>query len=139
MDTEYFFLCPKCCKMTIATGSGDMTDMVKCHECGGEYKAYYTADVSSCFHLYVTQIDFESLGKSRAQVMKELRDKGIGTQVHYIPVPTQPYYKNTFGYKDGDYPVAEKYYEQELSLPLYPGLSDDDVDTVIKAVKEVVG
>ena len=100
---------------------------------------YEPENVCSCFHLYVTQIDFESLGKSRAQVMKELRDKDIGTQVHYIPVPTQPYYKNTFGYKDGDYPVAEKYYEQELSLPLYPGLSDDDVNTVIKAVKEVVG
>ena len=100
---------------------------------------YEPENVCSCFHLYVTQIDFESLGKSRAQVMKELRDKGIGTQVHYIPVPTQPYYKNNFGYKDGDYPVAEKYYEQELSLPLYPGLSDDDVNTVIKAVKEVIG
>lgn len=100
---------------------------------------YEPENVSSCFHLYVTQIDFESLGKSRAQVMKDLRDRGIGTQVHYIPVPTQPYYKNTFGYKDGDYPVAEKYYEQELSLPLYPGLSDDDVNTVIKTVKEVVG
>lgn len=100
---------------------------------------YEPENVCSCFHLYVTQIDFESLGKSRVQVMQELRDKGIGTQVHYIPVPTQPYYKNTFGYKDGDYPVAEKYYEQELSLPLYPGLSDDDVNTVIKAVKEVIG
>lgn len=100
---------------------------------------YEPENVCSCFHLYVTQIDFESLGKSRVQVMQELRDKGIGTQVHYIPVPTQPYYKNNFGYKDGDYPVAEKYYEQELSLPLYPGLSDDDVDTVIKAVKEVIG
>ena len=100
---------------------------------------YEPENVCSCFHLYVTQIDFESLGKSRAQVMKELREKGIGTQVHYIPVPTQPYYKKTFGYKDGDYPVAEKYYEQELSLPLYPGLSDDDVNTVIKAVKEVIG
>lgn len=100
---------------------------------------YEPENVCSCFHLYVTQIDFESLGKSRVQVMQELRDKGIGTQVHYIPVPTQPYYKNTFGYKDGDYPVAEKYYEQELSLPLYPDLSDDDVNTVIKAVKEVIG
>lgn len=100
---------------------------------------YEPENVCSCFHLYVTQIDFESLGKSRAQVMQELREKGIGTQVHYIPVPTQPYYKNTFGYKDGDFPVAEKYYEQELSLPLYPGLSDDDVNTVIKAVKEVIG
>lgn len=100
---------------------------------------YEPENVSSCFHLYVTQINFDSLGKNRTQVMQELRDRGIGTQVHYIPVPTQPFYKNTFGYKDGDYPIAEKYYEQELSLPLYPGLSDDDVNTVIKAVKEVIG
>lgn len=94
--------------------------------------------VSSCFHLYATQIDFVALGKTRTQVMADLREKGIGTQVHYIPVPTQPFYKKTYGYKDGDYPKAEKYYEQELSLPLYPGLSDEDVNSVIKAVKEVV-
>lgn len=93
-------------------------------------------EVSSCFHLYVVQIDFNALGKSRSQVMQELRDQGIGTQVHYIPVPTQPFYKETFGYKDGDYPVAEKYYEQELSLPLYPGMSDEDVDYVIFKTKE---
>lgn len=96
-------------------------------------------EVSSCFHLYAVQIDFSALGKSRPQVMQELRDKGIGTQVHYIPVSTQPFYKETYGYKEGDYPIAEKYYEQELSLPLYPGLNDDDVNSVIKAVKEVVG
>ena len=96
-------------------------------------------NVSSCFHLYATQIDFSALGKTRTQVMTELREKGIGTQVHYIPVPTQPFYKETYGYKDGDYPKAEKYYEQELSLPLYPGLSDDDVNTVISAIKEVIG
>ena len=95
-------------------------------------------EVSSCFHLYAVQIDFNALGKSRSQVMQELRDQGIGTQVHYIPVPTQPFYKSTFGYKDGDYPVAEKYYEQELSLPLYPGLSDEDVESVIETVKKVI-
>ncbi|MBO5608336.1 MAG: UDP-4-amino-4,6-dideoxy-N-acetyl-beta-L-altrosamine transaminase [Treponema sp.] len=94
--------------------------------------------VSSCFHLYAVQIDFAALGKSRSQVMQELRKKGIGTQVHYIPVPTQPFYKETYGYKDGDYPKAENYYEKELSLPLYPGLSDVDVNSVIKAVKEVI-
>ena len=94
--------------------------------------------VSSCFHLYAVQIQFSALGKSRARVMAELREQGIGTQVHYIPVHTQPYYKETFGYKDGDYPKAEKYYEQELSLPLYPGMSDDDVDKVINTVKEVI-
>ena len=93
-------------------------------------------EVSSCFHLYAVQIDFNALGKSRSQVMQELRDPGIGTQGHYIPVPTQPFYKETFGYKDGDYPVAEKYYEQELSLPLYPGMSDEDVDYVIFKTKE---
>lgn len=95
-------------------------------------------NVSSCFHLYAAQIDFGVLGKTRSQVMVELRAKGIGTQVHYIPVPTQPFYKETYGYKDGDYPKAEKYYEQELSLPLYPGLSDDDVNMVINAVKGII-
>lgn len=95
-------------------------------------------NVSSCFHLYAIQIDFTALGKTRTQVMQELREKGIGTQVHYIPVPTQPFYKETYGYKDGDYPAAEKYYEQELSLPLYPGLSDEDVECVIEAVKNVI-
>ena len=94
--------------------------------------------VSSCFHLYVVQVDFTALGKPREQVMQELRDRGIGTQVHYIPVHTQPFYKKTYGYREGDYPVAEKYYGQELSLPLYPGLSDGDVDSVIRAVKEVI-
>ena len=96
-------------------------------------------NVSSCFHLYATQIAFTALGKTRSQVMAELREKGIGTQVHYIPVPTQPFYKKTYGYKDGDYPKAERYYEQELSLPLYPGLSDEEVRMVVNAVKEVIG
>lgn len=96
-------------------------------------------DVSSCFHLYATQIDFSALGKTRTQVMTELREKGIGTQVHYIPVPTQPFYKENYGYKEGDYPKAEKYYEQELSLPLYPGLSDYDVNMIVSAIKEIVG
>lgn len=94
--------------------------------------------ISSCFHLYAVQVYFDALGKMRSQVMQELRDKGIGTQVHYIPIHTQPFYKEGFGYKDGEYPIAEKYYEQELSLPLYPGMSDDDVSAVIKAVKEVI-
>lgn len=93
---------------------------------------------SSCFHLYVAQIDFVALGKGRSQVMKELQEKGVGTQVHYIPVHTQPYYQKNFGYAYGDYPVAERYYERTLSLPLYPLMSDAEVDLVISAVMEVV-
>ena len=99
---------------------------------------YEPEGISSCFHLYVAQIDFKALGKSRKQVMHELKERGVGTQVHYIPVSTQPYYKERFGYKNGDYPVAESYYEKELSLPLYPGMSDSDVDLVIDSIKEVI-
>lgn len=90
----------------------------------------------SALHLYVLQIDFKLLGKSRSEVMEELRSKGIGTQVHYIPVPFQPYYSNRFAFKEGAYPVAEKYYEKSLSLPLYPGMNDIDIERVINAVRE---
>jgi len=99
---------------------------------------FESTELCSCFHLYVTQIDFVKLGKSRKVVMQELRDLGVGTQVHYIPVPTQPYYKKQFGYKNGDYPVTEKYYNQELSLPLFPGMTDNDVQSVINAVNKVI-
>lgn len=99
---------------------------------------YEPENVSSCFHLYAVQIDFVALGKGRRQVMQELMEKGVGTQVHYIPVHCQPYYKGMFGYKAGDYPKAEEYYAKALSLPLFPGMSNDDVKLVIDAVKEVV-
>lgn len=90
--------------------------------------------VHSCFHLYVLQIDFEAIGKSRAEVMNELAGNGVGTQVHYIPVHIQPWYKKTYGYSSGDYPVAERYYQKALSLPLYPGMSDRDVEVVVKTI-----
>lgn len=99
---------------------------------------YEPKNLCSCFHLYVTQIDFEKLRKSRKQVMQELAEKGVGTQVLYIPVANQPYYKKNFSYKEGDFPVAEAYYEKALSLPLFPAMTDDDVRTVIKAVGAVV-
>lgn len=99
---------------------------------------YEKTDNFSAFHLYVIQIDFEKIGKSRKQVIKELDKKGIGTQVHYIPVYTQPYYKKVFGNKEKDFPVTEKYYENCLSLPLYPKMTDNEVNYVIKEVKNVI-
>lgn len=89
----------------------------------------------AAFHLYVVNIDFEKLGMAKKEMMKELQKKGIGTQVHYIPIHTQPYYKNNFGYNWGDCPIAESYYQKALSLPLYPKMSDVEVEYVIKAVK----
>jgi perosamine synthetase len=89
----------------------------------------------STWHLYVLRIDFQRLGKSRSSVMNKLREKGIGTQVHYIPVHLQPYYKK-MGYKKGDYPVAEQYYKLCLSLPLFPGLSKKDIGLIISTIRE---
>ena len=69
--------------------------------------------------------------------MNELRDKGVGTQVLYIPVHLQPYYR-TLGWRKGACPVAESYYEKALSLPLFPTMTKSDVGRVIKALKEAV-
>jgi len=98
---------------------------------------YEKPDVYSVFHLYVVQFDFDKVGKSRKQVMEELKSKKIGTQVHYIPVHIQPYYQENFGYKWGDFPIAENYYQHALSIPLYPRMTDRDVDYVIKSIVEL--
>jgi perosamine synthetase len=90
------------------------------------------------WHLYVVQIDFEHLRKSRTEVMEELRGRGVGTQVHYIPVHLQPYYRRKYGYGAGKCPLAESYYQRCLSLPLFPAMTDDDVNRVIARVSEVV-
>jgi UDP-4-amino-4,6-dideoxy-N-acetyl-beta-L-altrosamine transaminase len=94
--------------------------------------------VFSAFHLYVLKLDFERINKTRTQVMEALRAKGVGTQVHYIPVHLQPYYREHFGFKEGDFPKAEAYYRSCLSIPLFPKMTDADVQTVIKAVKELM-
>ena len=91
------------------------------------------------WHLYVAQIDYAALGKSRAQVMAELLKKGVGSQVHYIPVHTQPYYAAKYGYKKGDFPVAENYYDRCLSLPLFPAMTDEDIQKVIGVVIGLAG
>ena len=89
-----------------------------------------------CRHLYPVLIDFDAVGKSRARVMAELRDHGIGTQVHYIPIHLQPYYRALS--PELSLPGAERYYARALSLPLYPDMEDGDVDRVVEALKQVV-
>ena len=70
--------------------------------------------------------------------MSKLKDRGIGTQVHYIPVHYQPYYIKRLGYKKGDFPASEKYYDSTLTLPLFPALKPTEQDYVIGKVKEVL-
>jgi UDP-4-amino-4,6-dideoxy-N-acetyl-beta-L-altrosamine transaminase len=96
---------------------------------------YEEKNIDSCFHLYVLQIDFDKIGKSRKQIMEEMKQKGIGTQVHYIPVNSQPYYTEKYGkYVPEEYPIAEAYYNKCLSIPLFPMMTDEDVEYVFKTV-----
>lgn len=88
-------------------------------------------DVTNAYHLYVVAIDFAHFGRTRAAVMNVLKAKGVGTQVHYIPVHLQPYYRERYQLSVGDYPMAEALYARALSLPMYPGLSDEDVEFVV--------
>ena len=88
-------------------------------------------------HLYVVLIDFDAIGRSRAGVMRRLRDAGIGTQVHYLPVHRQPYYRARYG--NLYLPGADAYYARALSLPLFPAMADSDVDRVVDALAAVIG
>lgn len=88
-------------------------------------------------HLYVLRIDFTKLNRSRAEMMESLRLAGIGTQVHYIPVHLQPFHARA-GFKRGDFPEAERFYDQALSLPLFHGMSDREQDRVIAGVKALL-
>jgi UDP-4-amino-4,6-dideoxy-N-acetyl-beta-L-altrosamine transaminase len=93
-------------------------------------------DSNSAWHLYAVRIDFEAMGKARKDVMNALKAKDIGTQVHYIPVHTQPYYTKLCG--ELALPGADRYYARTLSLPLFPGMNDNDVERVVKNLKEVL-
>lgn len=94
----------------------------------------------SALHLYPIQIQPENMqpesGKTRQQIFDYLRAHDIGVNVHYIPVHTQPYYRQRFGFAQGDFPAAEAYYAHAITLPLYFSLSEDEQDTVVATLKQ---
>jgi len=95
-------------------------------------------DRRSAWHLYVIQLDLEALRIDRAAFIRELRDAGIGTSVHFIPLHMQPYYRDSFGYAADDLPVARRTYERVVSLPIYPKLGDEELAYVADTVKRIV-
>ena len=94
-------------------------------------------DVKSAWHLYPIRIDADTLHADRGQVLRALRSENIGVNVHYLPVHLHRYYRHRFGYKAGEYPVAERAYEQLISLPMFHGMSEQDVEDVVSAVRKV--
>ena len=91
----------------------------------------------SSYHLYPIRLGKRSISKRR-QIFEDLRKLGIGVNVHYIPVPLQPYYRNRFGYKKGDFPEAEIFYESEISLPLHQKMTKSEINHVIKSVIDTI-
>ncbi|WP_420335136.1 UDP-4-amino-4,6-dideoxy-N-acetyl-beta-L-altrosamine transaminase [Roseibium sp.] len=89
-------------------------------------------DSFSAFHLYVVRLQTDDADLHRT-VFEKLREQGIGVNLHYIPVHLQPYYE-ALGFRHGDYPEAERYYRQAITLPLFPGMSEQDQDDVIRVL-----
>jgi perosamine synthetase len=94
-------------------------------------------EANPAWHLYPIRLDPEKLSADRAQIFRALRAENIGVNVHYIPVHLHPYYRERFGYKGGEFPVAEDAYSRLISLPMFHGMSDQDVKDVIAAITKV--
>lgn len=96
------------------------------------------ADSYSGLHLYVIRLQLDNISQTHRHVFEGLRKQGIGVNLHYIPVHTQPYYLN-MGFKKGDFPEAERYYSEAISLPMYQGLTDEQQAEVVLALKISLG
>jgi len=88
----------------------------------------------SAYHLFVVRLDLSRVGLTHRQIFESMREKGIGVNLHYIPVHLQPFYKN-LGFSKSDFPEAEKYYAEAISLPMYPGLSESEQDKVVVSLE----
>ncbi|ROO35901.1 MULTISPECIES: UDP-4-amino-4,6-dideoxy-N-acetyl-beta-L-altrosamine transaminase [unclassified Pseudomonas] len=96
------------------------------------------ADSYSGLHLYVIRLELDKIGKSHREVFDSLREQGIGVNLHYIPVHTQPYYAR-MGFKPEDFPMAQDYYREAISIPMFQTMSDEQQDQVVAAIKKALG
>ena len=90
------------------------------------------------WHLYMLRLHLDQLRIDRAQFIEELKQRHIGASVHFIPLHLHPYYRETYGYRPEDFPVAYREYQREISLPIFSKMSDQDVQDVIDALLEIV-
>jgi dTDP-4-amino-4,6-dideoxygalactose transaminase len=96
------------------------------------------SDRSTSWHLYVLRLNLDRLRIDRNKFIQELAARGVSTSVHFIPLHLQPVYQRDYQYKPGDLPVAEREYHRSISLPIYSGMRDDEIEYVIWAVSDVV-
>lgn len=96
-------------------------------------------DIAHGFHLYVVRLNLDRLSVDRGEVFRALRAEGVGLNVHYLPVYLHPFYRDRFATKSGLCPVAEAAYDEILSLPIFPAMSNEDINDVIYGVRKVTG
>jgi perosamine synthetase len=94
-------------------------------------------ELQHAWHLYVIQLQLDRLKIGRDQFIEALKERGVGTSVHFIPLHLHPYYRDTFGYARDDFPQASEVFERIMSLPIYPRMTDADVGHVVEAVREI--
>ena len=97
-----------------------------------------SADKSHSWHLFILRLRTASLEITRSDFINQLKENGIGTSVHFIPLHLQPYYQLIFGYRRGDFPHAEDAYSRCVSLPIYPDMTDCEVERVMNTVEDIV-
>ena len=96
-----------------------------------------SSDSYSSLHLYPVQLKLEQISKTKNQIFDELRQSGVGVNLHYIPIHMQPYYQN-IGFKKGAFPIVEDYYSRAISIPIYQGLTTELQDKVVKVLKDLL-
>jgi dTDP-4-amino-4,6-dideoxygalactose transaminase len=115
---------------TDAFGASPIADLLELPETA--------ADGSHAWHLYIIRLELERLRLDRGAVIEALRQAGIGTSVHFIPLHLHPYYRDRHGTTPGAYPVATREYERVISLPIWPGMARSDVDRVVGSLTEIL-
>ncbi|QKF72306.1 UDP-2-acetamido-2,6-dideoxy-beta-L-arabino-hex-4-ulose aminotransferase [Aliarcobacter faecis] len=100
-------------------------------------KPLYNFDKDSSYHLYVVRVDFSKLNITKIKLFNKMKEKNIGLQLHYIPINKQPFYKN-LGYGKENTPIMDRYYEECFSLPMYPTLTIEEQEYVIKNLLELL-
>ena len=98
---------------------------------------YQSSDTNSSWHIYVVRLDKTRVKKNKTEIFEEMKQRGVTLNLHYIPVHLQPYYQD-IGFRQGDFSVSERYYEEAFTLPLYYNLTDEQQDEIVAALEEVL-
>ncbi len=99
---------------------------------------FVASNAKHAYHLYPLQVKFSEHNIDKKEFYFRLKEKGVVFQVHYVPVHLQPFYRKKFGFKEGDFPIAEKFYHREISIPIYPSLKEENLIYIGNSIKETV-